>query len=384
MKPIKYLLALTCVAGLLAACAPAATPTEEAPAEEPAVEEEAPAEEEEAEPVEEPAEEEAAEEVATEEAAEEPAEAEETEPTEEAAEEAAFPVTITNCGMAVTVDAPPERAVTMNQSATEVMLALGLADRMVGTAYMDDEILPSLAEAYATVPVLSETYPSKEVLFGTDPDFIYGGFSSAFSEDNAGPRAELAELGIAAYVSPSYCEDDSLNPDSATIATTYQEIRDVAALFGVSDRAEELIAEMQATIDDVQTTIAGVEESPAVFWFDSGDPPFVGACCGGPGMLLDLAGATNIFEDAPGSFATVSWEEVLERDPDAIVINDAGWSTAEEKIELLETTPAYADLRAVQEQNYIIIPFSYTILGVRNADGVQIVAEGLYPELFEQ
>lgn len=58
----------------------------------------------------------------------------------------------------------------MNQASTEVMLVLGLADKMVGTAYMDDEILPSLAEAYNSVPVLAEEYPSQEILFAGEPD----------------------------------------------------------------------------------------------------------------------------------------------------------------------------------------------------------------------
>ncbi len=43
-----------------------------------------------------------------------------------------FPLTIENCGLTQTYAAPPQRAVTMNQHVTEVMLALGLQDRMVG------------------------------------------------------------------------------------------------------------------------------------------------------------------------------------------------------------------------------------------------------------
>ena len=354
---------------LLGACASTNTPNTDEVEEATTVEENTPvAEEPESEPVEEQA---VAEEV------------EEVEEVEEIETASPFPVTIENCGREFTVEAAPEHAVTMNQSATEVMLALGLEEFMVGTAYMDDTILPEYEAAYNTIPILSETYPSPEVLFGTEPDFIYGGFSSAFSDDNAGPQDELAELGIASYVSPSYCVDETYRPSQSTIETTYKEIRDIAAIFGVSDRAEALIADMQATIDGVQAAIANLEEKPTVFWYDSGDPPFVGACCGGPGMILDLAGAENIFEDAEGNFATVSWEEVLDRDPVAIVIIEASWSPSAEKIELLKSNPAYADMTAVLEENFIIIPFSYTILGVRNADAVEIIAQGLYPEIFE-
>ena len=49
-----------------------------------------------------------------------------------------YPLTIENCGREVTVDAPPQRAVSLNQSSTEILLSLGLADRMVGTATWTD------------------------------------------------------------------------------------------------------------------------------------------------------------------------------------------------------------------------------------------------------
>ena len=73
----------------------------------------------------------------------------ETEP-EQVSESAYAPVTIENCDLTITYDQPPQRAVAMAQHATEVMLTLGLQDHMVGTAYLEDPILPNLADAYQT------------------------------------------------------------------------------------------------------------------------------------------------------------------------------------------------------------------------------------------
>jgi iron complex transport system substrate-binding protein len=148
------------------------------------------------------------------------------------------PVTFDNCGMTMTVDAPPERAITMNQAATEVMLALGLEDQMVGTAYIDDAILPQFTEAYAAIPVLSDQYPSQEVLFASELDFVYGSYSSAFGDEAAGAREVLAELDIHSYVSPMACADRSLRPAVVTFDDIFGEIRDIGTIFGVSDRAE--------------------------------------------------------------------------------------------------------------------------------------------------
>lgn len=73
-----------------------------------------------------------------------------------------YPVGITNCGVSSWIDKTPQRAITMNQGTTEIMLALGLVDHLVGTAYLDDEIWQELAEDYAKVPVLSGGYPTPD------------------------------------------------------------------------------------------------------------------------------------------------------------------------------------------------------------------------------
>jgi len=301
------------------------------------------------------------------------------------AQDSAFPVTIENCGFEATFSAPPESAVTMNQGATEVMLALALEDQMTGTAYLDDAILPPFLDAYEMIPVLSDSYPSQEVLYGADPDFVYGSYSSAFGEAAAGPREQLAELGIGSYVSPVACADRSLRPEIATMDDVYGEVRDIGAIFGVADRAEELIAELQAELDDISAVLEDAEETVSLFWFDSGgDDVYAGACCGAPGMIMDLLAVENIFEDAEGSWATVSWEEVVARDADAIVIVNADWDTAESKIQTLTTNPAYADMSAVQSENWVQIDFSYTTPNIRTVAAVRIIAEFLYPELFAE
>ncbi len=299
------------------------------------------------------------------------------------AQDDAFPVVIDNCGMEITYEAAPERAVTMNQAATEVMLALGLEDVMVGTAYLDDTILPEFEEAYNSVPLLADEYPSQEVLFGADPDFVYGAYSSAFGDEAAGPRESLLELGIGSYVSPVACADRSLRPEVATIDDVYSEVRDIAAIFGVEDRADALIEEMQAELDEITTALETVEEPVSVFWFDSGgDDVYAGACCGAPGMIMNILGVENVFADAEGSWATVSWEEVVARDADVIVLVHADWDTADSKIETLTTNPAYADMTAVQNENWVTLDFSYTTPNIRNVAAVRIIAEYLYPDLF--
>ena len=72
-----------------------------------------------------------------------------------------YPMLYTSCGVDHTVNESPSRVVTMTQGVTEFMLAMGLEDKMVGTAYLDDAIWPKYATAYASVPVLSSGYPTE-------------------------------------------------------------------------------------------------------------------------------------------------------------------------------------------------------------------------------
>ncbi|RYE87449.1 MAG: putative F420-0 ABC transporter substrate-binding protein, partial [Hyphomicrobiales bacterium] len=90
-----------------------------------------------------------------------------------AAAAASYPLTIKNCGMAVTVDKAPERVVAIKSTATEMLLSLGLANRIVGVGFQDGPLPDDLAAAGAGLKVLADKLPSQEVVLETEPDFIY-------------------------------------------------------------------------------------------------------------------------------------------------------------------------------------------------------------------
>ncbi|MCR1785546.1 ABC transporter substrate-binding protein [Nocardioides carbamazepini] len=286
-----------------------------------------------------------------------------------------FPVEVTSCDFTSTVTAPPESAVTMNQGATEVMLALDLADHMAGTAYLDDAVPERWQAAYDEVAVLSKEYPDNETLLAAEPDFVYSSYLSAFDADAAGPRDELADLGIATYNSPFGCGEGHERAEIA-FDSVWGEIETVATAFGVPERAQAIEEGQQAALDELADSRPG--EGHTAFWFDSGDKTaFAGAGQGGPQLILDAVGATNVFADLEGSWADVSWERVVKADPDVIVLADASWSTADDKIALLEKDPALKELRAVRAGAYVVVPFSESTPGVRLADGAVSVGAQL-------
>nr|WP_239068729.1 putative F420-0 ABC transporter substrate-binding protein [Cellulomonas pakistanensis] len=284
------------------------------------------------------------------------------------------PVTLDNCGTEVTVESPPERVVAIKSTSIEMLLALGLGDRLVGTAFADGPVPEEYTAAYDAVPVLSDKVPGQEALLEVQPDFVYAGWESNFSDDGAGERAALQGLGIGTYVSPAACKEEGYMPDPLTFDGLFDEIRELASVFGVEDRAEELIAGQQAQLDAVEPP---AEETTAL-WYSSGDDtPYVGAGIGAPQMMLDAAGLTNIFADVHDTWTSAGWEQVVAADPDVIVLVDATWNTAESKIEALEQNPATAQLTAVREQRYLTVPFPAAEAGVRNAEAVVSLSEQL-------
>lgn len=286
-----------------------------------------------------------------------------------------YPVTITSCGRATTVAAKPTHAITLNQGATEVALALGLQDQMAGTAYLDDQVSDQWQAAYESVPVLSKEYPSKEKFLAAQPDFAYSSYSSAFDAKAVGTQDELEGEGIPSYVSPFGCDDKSQRPPT-TFDSVWDEVDGVATAFGVPERGTALREEQQGVLDTLEQLAVG--SGKTIFWYDSGTKkPFVGAGQGSPELVIDAVGGTNIFADVEGGWADGNWEDVIAADPDVIVLADASWDHAQDKIDYLTKDPVLSQLRAVKAKAFITVPFSETTAGVRLVDGAQLVSDQL-------
>ncbi len=307
-------------------------------------------------------------------AAASPAATPSTTPSTSAGDAAGYPVTIDNCGTEVTVESAPERIVTIKSSTTELLLALGLGDRIVGSAFLDGPLPASLEKAGADLNVVSDFVPGQEAVLGLTPDFVYGGWESSFSAEGVGERAGLADLGIGSYVSPAACKGEGYMPDPLTFDAVFDEITEAGALFGAEEAAADLVADQQE--DLAALTPAGKDTT--ALWYSSGtDAPYVGAGIGSPNMIMAAAGLNNVFANVEDTWTSVGWESVIAANPSVIVLVDAIWNTAASKIENLEANPATQQLDAVTNQRYIVLPFAATEAGIRNVDAAASTIEQL-------
>lgn len=287
-------------------------------------------------------------------------------------QKSAAEVSVDNCGTPVHFATAPKRVITIKSTSTEMLLALGLGDRIVGTAFQDGPVPERWAAAAAKLPVLAERVPSQEVVLNAGPDLVYAGWESNFSADGAGARADLAALGVASYVSPSACVAPAYKPAKLGFDDIFAEIGEVAKIFRADDTS--LLKAQRAELAKVTPDSRGL----TALWYSSGSAtPYVGAGIGAPELLLETVGLKNIAGSVADTWTSFNWEAVIDANPDVIVLVDASWNTVAHKIQVLEGNPATANLDAVKHHRYLTVPFAASEAGVRTVSAATDLASQL-------
>ncbi|MCI8417345.1 MAG: ABC transporter substrate-binding protein [Lachnospiraceae bacterium] len=288
-----------------------------------------------------------------------------------------FPFELTTYNdMVVTFTKVPETVIAANSNTADQLFAMGLGDKISYVCYKNSEINPAFQAEYDSKEVLNEQAATLEQLLEVSPDFIYGR-SSAFSEKNGTTHDILTSYGIASL---SSIEGYKLGAD---VEDVYEDFYNLGRIFQLEDKAQKIVDEMKSKVAQVDEKIAG-SETVRVFVFDAlmEDGPYT---CGNnfTAQLIRHAGGQNIFEDLDTTWSTVSWETVVERDPEVIIINDYGATSLEEKIAQLKENPALSDITAIKNDRIISVHLCEVFASSMTADTIVKFAEACHPECFE-
>ncbi len=291
----------------------------------------------------------------------------------------AFPVTVKSCSREVTFDQAPTRAIANDVNLIEMMLALGLRDTMVGYTGVSGwkTLDEGLRAGVAELPELSAKYPTREVLAGAEADFFFAGWNYGMKVGGEVTPETLAPLGIKTYELTESCIH--IGPKAkSSMDDMYADLLNLGTIFGVSARAEDLVAGYKARLDVVTGSID--RTTPLrVFVYDSGEEtPFTAGAYAMPTALIEAAGGVNIMDDLQKSWATVAWEPVVERNPEVIVIVNYGDVTADQKIAFLEANPAFAGIDAVKNDRYVVLEYVEATPGPRNIKAVEKLVAGFW------
>lgn len=284
--------------------------------------------------------------------------------------------TVQSCDREVTFAAPPQAAISNDVNLTEMMLVLGLTDRMVGYTGISgwNKLDPEMTAGVAALPELSEQYPSKEVLIGADADFYFAGWNYGMRVGGEVTPQTLAPFGIQVYELTESCAHIGAT-QAATMEAMYNDLRNLGAIFGVPDRAHALVTGYQTDLSDFLATQPDLPKAPRVFVYDSGeDAPFTAGRYAMPNALIAAAGGVNIMDDLEKSWTTVGWEAVVERNPEVIVIVNYGEVTAAQKRDFMMSNPAFAGLDAVRNDRFVVLEYVEATPGPRNINAVKTLA----------
>jgi iron complex transport system substrate-binding protein len=286
---------------------------------------------------------------------------------------------VQSCNRTVTFAAPPERAISNDVNLTEMMLVLGLTDRMVGYTGINgwNKLDAEMREGVAALPELSERYPSKEVLVGADADFFFAGWNYGMKVGGEVTPETLEPFGIQVYELTESCTH-IMDKGRASIEDMYIDLMNLGRIFDVEDRAAALVdgyrADLAAFTDDLETG-----EPPRVFVYDSGeDAPFTAGLYAMPTAMIEAAGGTNVMEGFEKSWGTVTWEAVVEQNPEVIVIINYGEVTAEQKRDFMMSNPAFAEIDAVRNDRFVTLEYVEATPGPRNIQAIKTLAEAFW------
>ena len=273
-----------------------------------------------------------------------------------------FPLTLVDDeGTAVTIEAYPERIISLSPASTETVFTLGAGDRLVGGTDYDD--YPP--EAVDVTDVATYTGVIMEQVVALEPDLVLAAGNFFTPPDDI---ARMRELGYTVVV--LYAPDvESVLADIELIGTS----------IGRAAEAEAMTAEMSALMERVSAAAAAVGSTPSVFYELGAEPEIYAPAPGS--FLADMivrAGGEPITTADPALWS-IPLEELVVADPEVIILGDANYGTCPENV---ASRAGWDGMSAVREGHVRPVDdVPITRPGPRLAQGLASLARAIHPEL---
>jgi iron complex transport system substrate-binding protein len=260
-------------------------------------------------------------------------------------------------GAAVTLAAPPQRIISLYGGLTEILSALGAADRVVACTQGDETIkgIPTVG---------THLQPNVEMILALKPDLVVqGGVAKGIP---ALKRLEAAHVPVAMFAPHDF-------------PGLFHTITRLGALTGEKEAAEALNRSMAAKLAEVARRVAGLPK-PRVF-FEVRELNLLGA---GRGSLVNdiitRAGGNNIVT-SPQKLTLYSLEALIQANPEVYIIQKGPMNRSPDNI---YTRPYFKELKAVKAHRVLVVDESlYSRPGPRSAEAVAELARFLHPEAWK-
>ena len=267
-------------------------------------------------------------------------------------------------GRQVDISEVPERIVSFGPNITEILFALGLGDNVVGVSDFCD-----YPEAAQEKPKVGNAFsPSIEKVVALEPDLVLTVKHEQFN-------SELDSLGIKFIV---------LDPKD--VDSIVESIGLAAEVTGRLKEGERLVKDMEDRISQVATKVEGAPRVKVFFIVDATDPnnPWTAGPGSFIGDIITMAGGENIADESLGAWAQLSIEQIVDSDPDIIIIQTMTGGEPTVSKAVLEEHPIWQQMTAVKQGRMEYVDGDLVSrAGPRIVQGLEEMARIIHPELFE-
>ena len=279
-------------------------------------------------------------------------------------DQATFPMKITDAtGKDITLEAPPEKIVSLIPSNTEILFGLGLNDEIVGVTDNDD--YP--AEATKKDKVGGMDY-NVEKIIALSPDIVFAHASGMGNSKGAIEQLEAA--GVKVFVVA----------DAKNFNETYTTIEQLGQATGKLEEAKKIVANMKAKVKEIETKLDGVE--PKKVFVESSDEPQIYTTGKGTFMneMLEMIHAENVAADV-NDWYQIDAEQIIAKNPDVIVV---AYNYVPDILKKIPQRAGFETITAVKNKAIVQVDENITSRqGPRLADGLEELAKAVYPEAFK-
>ena len=272
------------------------------------------------------------------------------------AKETAYPVTVTTYDadgkeISQVFDKAPERVITNNLSSTELLIDLGLQDKIVGMLNPDNEVSSDYAAAISSIPHIGDKKSvSKEVVLSNTPDILIGR-NMMFSDKSLGTIDSWNENSI-----PVYTQKASVSNMKQSIENVIEDIRNIGIIFNVQEKANAYADELEKKINAVSSSDKNSGElKNALIMCAYNDSTFGAYKSSLQESILNTLGYTNV---ATGT-SDLTLENLVTMAPEVIiyVTSDRNKDLDANAVELMKNNTVLSDVPAIANNKIMTISY---------------------------
>lgn len=288
-----------------------------------------------------------------------------------------YPMTVKNCGRRVTINKQPRRVVAFDGQAATLVYAAGGVGRLAARADKAHAPYPrGLDAAVRGLPQLgSSSQVSLEALVATKPDLVIGNATTKISPTTLGP------LRIPMLNQTGFCGTSSgpgTGDGDSDFTDAYNDIALYGRVFGTPRKAAAGVAALRSRVAAVvrKGKRGARNRTAAVLYVAAGGPPAAYGRGSMANTQVETLGFTNVFEGVQTRVFETSYETILAKDPDVVVLETYPLddrTNGRLKREFLHR-PELAHLTAVRKGDVMIQHFQYSGQGTLAVTGLEAIA----------